>query len=314
MITTVERIILEATCSKSLLNAIKKANRKFEDFDLLILAYRYARTHDKQMELFRLISENTKDERTKIQAEECISYKQSEYAKFVSNENDCVFEVVITNSHEKWQVVHESRFLAKTYQVALDKIKDSIKSYKEYVSEVPEISQIEILKRKVFNNVTDEDERGRARYNESLELIDIDHYEYDDECTWLSPNCKCYHNDNETVDNECFLHREIGLPKFIKDMDLITYKSYHDTLGTSEYAINIDWDDDDGTDTLKTGQNLCIPLDDKSYTGKTKDKLLDHHTHIEYVHIDTIEPNELPENIQKIYSAVAKVLLKGKEK
>jgi len=303
MVSEIEKIILEAACSKSLLYAIDEKGLKFQDFDLLIFAYRYSLTYDKQIELLRLISENTKDERTKMQAEKCTKYKENEYAKFISDEKDCVFEVIVT----EYDTEYEDRFLAKTYKVAIDKMKNFSQHYKKNKFK---FLQIEILKRKINDKIKDEDRLGRAGYNENLELVDIDYYKFDDEKKWLCPECNCYYNDDKTVDNKCFLHREVELPKFIHDMDLITYKPYHDTLGNSKYAINIDWDDDDGSETFKTASSLCIPLDVKFSDMKTINDLLDEHTHVDYVHIDRIEPNELPKKTQKTYHTVMKVLLK----
>ena len=57
----IENAIIKATCSKSLQNAIKAANFKITEFDLLLLAYKHAPDFAKRLELLRLIELNAED-------------------------------------------------------------------------------------------------------------------------------------------------------------------------------------------------------------------------------------------------------------
>ncbi|MCL2370044.1 MAG: hypothetical protein FWC80_02290 [Firmicutes bacterium] len=309
--------ILKAICSKSLFDTIEKKSFEMQDFDLLILAYRYAPTYDRLIELLSYIVSSTKDERTKSQAEKCITYKEDEFKKFISDEKDCVFEAIIK---EKPKAIEE-RFLAKTYQGAYNKVKLFCK---EYNIVFDKSSLVEIFKRKATDDLSpkqygfDEDEQGRIRLNAKLEIKDVDHYSFDDERKWLCSTCKCYDDEDEKLDTECFLHRDPELPKFVKHLDLITYcNSYlNEYYGATKYAINMEWSDDDGSDLLKTDSNYCIELDKATYKHamsiKSKDDyekgiLFGHHTHIDYVNIDLVSYGELPEEIKKTYDVFMKL-------
>jgi len=312
----IQKEILKATCYKSLFGAIEKQEFELSDFDLLIFAYRYAPTHDKLMELLNLIFSNTKDEQTKCQAEKCIAYKKSEFEKFISDENDCVFEVIIK---EKPKSVEE-RLLAKTCQGAYNKMKLFCANFDIVLNES---SIVEIIKRKATDELSskqyafDEDEQGRIRLNAKFEIEEVDHYSFDDERKWLCPACECYDNEDEKVDADCFLHRNPKLPKFVGHLDLITYSDpYFSDYGTIKYAINLEWDDDDGSELLKTDSNYCIELDEETYKSalsiKTKDDyekgiLFDHHTHIYYVDIDLAYYDKLPQEIKKTYDVFIKL-------
>jgi len=303
MIEFIEKEVLKSTCSKSLLRAIKKSNQKFTSFDLLLLSFRYAKSYTRQIELLKLISENTLDERTKVQALECIKYKEDEYQEFVSLKEDNLFDLIVSAS----KINHECRYLTKVCGIAFEKLKDLVSHYKSINMK---ILYRTIIKRKVNDNADGKDQVGYASFDENFQLLEVCCHKYDYKRKTLAPSCNCWKNAQESVDDECFLHRQVRFPKFIKNLDLIHYQPVNDTLGESEYAINIDWDDDDGSEVLKSAQNLCIPLDTRISKCSTKNALLNAHTHVEYVHINLAEPSELPESIQKIYRKVLKILLK----
>ena len=159
----IQNQILEATCSKSLQNAIQQSKFEVSDFDLLFLAYKHAPDYNTKLDLLSVIESNVEDGAIKEYAAKCIDFEKEKLQRFVDPGENCVFEVKIKETPDSW----EERYLAKTFNGVLKKV--------EYFSEYYECtkmginSRFEIVKRRVVDETKieefDEDWRGEATYN-----------------------------------------------------------------------------------------------------------------------------------------------------
>jgi len=270
-----------------------------------------------RLELLHFIEENTKDERIKKQAIKCTEYEVAKFNRFILNEDDCVFETTIKETPKHF----EERYLAKTYQGALNKIKYFCEKYE---CSLEKTSWIKITKRKAKDDLSAEefgtDWCGEAEYNEELELVSVEHDGVSKRML-CDDACRC-DEDYEKPRDKCLSNHDPKLPRFIKNMDLISYiGQHHDNYNEIKYAINMGWDDDDGSEVC--GSNYCIPLDEEllkiAQSIKTEEDyynnlLLCRHEHIDYVGIDNVISNNLPAENKKAYKVFMKLYKKFHKK
>ena len=304
--------ILEMICSKSLQKAIHKSKFEISDYDLLLLVYRHASDYETRLNLITLIETNTTDAFTKEQAKKCVALEKEKLKRFSEPENDCVFEVKIKETPQS----HEERYLAKTFNGALKKVKYFCEHYD--FTKLNEDSHIEIVKRKVVDETKaedfDEDWRGEAIYNGKLMLENVLHEDMENGLLDIGSNCNPEHSDTlyyeqkcKTCNNFCFTGKTPNLPRFLKNLDIVCYKDY---FGTKQYAITYVFKDDDGSDDCA----YCIPLDKKyicNQSIKSKKaffkKIFNSHEHIEYPRIDVIKETDLPNDALKAYQALIRL-------
>ncbi|MCL2670888.1 MAG: hypothetical protein FWF10_02500 [Clostridiales bacterium] len=289
--------IIEATCSRSLQKAIKKAKFKVSDFDLLILAYRHAPDYDTRIELLRLLAAKTKDAETKMQAKRCIAFEKAKWDRFISDEDDCIFEVKIKDKPDAW----EERYIARTFESALRKIRNFCAHYEIVFTEQ---SRFDIVKRRFTDETCsedfEEDWRGEASYKGDFVLMQVLHKTLDEREFLV--DCR----ENSCLDctqPSCFEYAAPRLPRFLKNTDIVCYRGYD---GIMEYGVFFGDMRTDLADDCAYLVSLC----NDSFCGmqiKMKEQfyeLLFHlHCHIPFPKLEVIKAAELPETLKNNYRA-----------
>jgi len=310
MVKKVEKRIIQATCSNTLQSAIKKANFKFADFDLLILAYRNAPDYNTRLELLRLVESATSDEKTKSQAKRCIGYEKEKWERFVAAEKNCIFEAKIKSEPN----AYEERYIAKSF----DSINKTIRNFCEhYEVALNDQSRFDITKRKFTDGMTaedfDEDWRGEASYKGEATLIDVLYEDFRDR-TLLMDVDGCEEKDCDECEHQpCFINKPPKLPPFLKNLDLVCYE---DSDGIKNYSVYFG---DMETDELDECAYL-VKIYDKaicSKTLKTKDlffeRIFNLHEHIEFSRLDVIKMADLPNEIKETYRTFKRLYARFKE-
>ncbi|MCL2695232.1 MAG: hypothetical protein FWE69_02780 [Clostridiales bacterium] len=301
-----KRIVSE-TCSATLQNAIEETSFMVSDFDLLILAYKYAPDYNTRLELLRLIAADTEDEKTRAQAERCIAFEKEKWEMFISAEDNCIFEAKIKDGPTSW----EERYIARSFEGAIKKIK-SFCAYYEVTFD--EQSRFDIEKRK-FTNETEiknfeEDWHGAASYKGDFVLVDVMH-DHMSETESLADDC-----DGKCLDCEqrpCFLNKPPVLPAFLKNMDIVRYKE-HD--GVTRYGIFFgDMRTDEADDRAYLVSLRCDAFDDRKFQTQEQfyERLFYLHDHIQFPQLDVIAAAELPDDLRENYNIFKRLYDRFKE-
>ncbi|MDR2090906.1 MAG: hypothetical protein LBP62_04550 [Clostridiales bacterium] len=304
MIKKIENEIIKATCSKALQRAIRAAKFRVSDFDLLILAYKHAPDFAARLDLIKLIQENTGDKPTRAQAKRCIGFEKAKYELFRSGEQDCVFEVKIKDEPNAL----EERYLAKTYDGALKKIRFFCKHYK--FVKFNENTRIIIEKRLVSDEKSvkefGEDHRGEARFKGKVVLDKIDHKKMNEYTLLNKPDCKRKCTD---CNARCFIYKAPELPPFLKNFDVVRYEGDYYGGGNNFSIVLITEDTgntkDDGDDCA-----YCIEINpdilDREIDTDEKffEALFNAHEHIEYPRLETVAADVLPEKTKAAYEKI----------
>lgn len=296
--------IIKATCSQTFQKAIAKTNFEFADFDLLVLTYKHAPDHETRLDLLQLIEANTNDDKVKAQARKCIDYKKANLEKFLSIENNCIFEAKIKDKPDAC----EERYIAQTFESIINVIQSFCTHYEVEFSQQ---SRFSITKRKLLdvNNANEfkEDWRGEADYKGNFIMVDVSHEELRDR-TVLAENRDCGDKDcDECEHRPCMLYYAPKLPPFLKNSDLVCYA---DSEGVRHYSVFF-------------GEMTTSPTDDCAYliqlydnaicnkTIKTKDQFFERifnlHEHIEFPRLDIVKIAEVPDGIKKTYKTYLKL-------
>jgi hypothetical protein len=296
----IENIIVKATCSKSLQNAIRASRFRVVDFDLLLLAYKHAPDFAKRLELLRLIGTGTDDAFIRKQARRCVAFEEKKYKCFAESEPDCFFEVKIKSEPN----AYEESYLAKTYQGALDKARLFCKRYKVKFNAG---SRITIEKRRAADDASlkefDEDWQGCARFKGDMVLTDIDHQKLRDNLlnkTFCQGKCP----RAPECERQCFTWTKPKLPPFPSHKDIVCYDDNGAAAYAIAYTVNADGSlsADNGDDCV-----YCVRISSKIVeTAIEKEEqfyetVFGYHDHIQNPRLEVVGVDDLPEKIKEAY-------------
>ena len=299
----IQNQIIEATCSKSLQEAIRQIKFEVADFDLLLLAYRHAPDYDTRLSLLSLVENTTKDKTTKERAIKWMAFEKEKLCKFVEPEENCVFEVKIKEAPDSW----EERYLARTCSGALKKFDYFCKYYYEVIR-MDANSRFEIIKRRCVDETKfedfNEDWRAEATYNRNSILINVLYEDLEIELLNGVTKCDSVIQNCHACKNPCLTNKIPRLPQFLKNLDIVCYNNY---FGKKQYAVVFVFKDNDEIDDCA----YCIPLDKERICNKVirsrkafYEKLFELHEHIEYPRIDIIQAADLPKDALRAYQTL----------
>ena len=290
----VQKTIVDKTCSQSLIAKIKEINFIFDDFSLLLLAYKHAKDFGARLYLLGLIATNTNDSQIKKQAKKCIEFENKKLSAFQQDVPNCIFEIKIKETPTK---LAES-LLGSSYQNALDKVKWFCRRWKVKLNDS---SRIEIIKRTLDDLPLTGyrgDWQGDADFRANMILTDVSHIKY----------------YNFKLNKTWVVSTAPKLPKFLNDMDIVCY----DNHGEREYGIykemKTTFYSSDGDDDLEEIEKE----DDKAYILRPFSNLLsleinsekefwevfDTHTHIQYPLLEVVSPENLSNEMQETYTKI----------
>lgn len=275
------------------------------DFDLLILAYKNAPDYNTKLELLQLIEVNTQDEKTKLQATFCIAYEKESFKRFISVEDNCIYEIKVSETPKTC----EDSFFVKTFEGIRSAVEIYCAFYKIDTSKM----RIFVTKRKLMDNETFEDNsigwRGDATYSGNFVLFDVS-YDYDETSDYSLPvkNCGNKWNCEECKSYPCLIQKAPTLPTFFNNFDVVRYI---ENDGAVRYSVLFgDMQTDENDDCAYLVRLYDKTLCDKKVKTREQwffDIISGFHEHIEFPRLEVIEIKNAPADIQKVYKTYKKL-------
>lgn len=261
--------------SESLKQCIEETNHVFSDYELLVLAFKYANNYNERLELIKFIQDNTSSADVRETAAITIKKELKHLDLFIKKNKKQIFEVVIQTQPN----TYEESYLSDSYQNAILII---ALFYKEYGGSPSETSRLTIKKRKVITikqkQGFEEDLIGEATLTHELLLDKVAMY---------------------TFEPGKYLEREfVKFPEFLRKGVLVSWNDY-DFKQCYGVVLNIDDDSAEVVhlDNIYITEKRITEHDEKGFYF-----VYNHHDHIDYPDLELVDKNQLSKEIIDDYN------------
>lgn len=269
--------------SESLKQSIMERNHVFSDYELLILAFKYANNYNERLELLKYIQDNSTNLDVKETASLTIKNELKHLKLFIKKNRNHVFEAVVQIDPNSY----EETYLTRGYQNALIII---ALFCKEYNCKPSEVSQITIKKRKVIDLKSkkkfEEDLIGEATLTHELLLEKVSMYTFE--------KAKCLESE------------VVKFPKFVKKGDMVSWYDY-DFKRCYGVVLNVD---DDSVEVLYLDNTY---VKEKRVTEKDENGfyfVYNHHDHIDYAKLELVDKTKMSSGVIDDYNYLIEFLKK----
>lgn len=282
--------IISCIRSNCLRKRIEESGHVFSETELLGIAYQFAPTYERRLQLLQLLAECAPS--VSDHAKRCIAWEENKLREFRQTGESQLYELQIKTEPD----AYEERYLCATYDAALEMI-DGF--YREYSCKENETSRYRIVKRKVLQpgEDFDEDSLGECDLGPGKVLLSVTSWSDETE------NGECTHDCLE-CENRCAQLIEVDFPAFLPDYAAV---QRHHWDGSSYYGIYFPYDYPGDTCYI-------VPLDaEKLKKRDYKEADFWGHDHAPAPEVDQVTVEELPAELREAYLAYLEYLRSKKE-
>lgn len=275
--------ILKCIWSEDLRRHLEESNYAFTERELLAIAYRFAPTYDRRLELLQLLVDHAPA--VSAHAGRCIELQKRYLRLFCRSQSDAVYELKVKEEPD----AYEERYLCASLTAALEII-DGF--HREYECEPLEATRYTIVKRLILSDSFREDTLGTCVLGPEKVILEVD-YETEElengPCTHCCPECE----------HPCILDIEVCFPQCIPSGSAAVYRMPD---GSEHYGVVLLAGEDhrEPTDTV-----YLIPLDGEMLSTRNYlDQWGCHwHEHIPGPAVRAVDPEKLPPKLKENYLA-----------